>query len=70
MKSAVIIAILVALLVASSLAVPATEAFMTAENALINRFGNAGFGKFDQKYAGGWIPNGVQGLPVLVHHLD
>jgi opacity protein-like surface antigen len=70
MKSSVIIAILVALLAASLLAVPATEAFMTVESALINRFGNAGYGKFDQAYAGGWIPNGVEGLPTLVHHLD
>lgn len=69
MKSAVVVMILVAALAASLLAYPATEAFMTAENALMNRYGNSGYGKFDQSYQGGWLVNGYPGLPVNIHGL-
>ena len=69
MKSAVVVTILVAVLAAILLAFPATEAFMTAENALMNRYGNSGYGKFDQSYRGGWLVNGAHGLPLNVHAL-
>jgi len=69
MKSIVVITVLVAILAALFLAFPATEAFMTAENAILNRYGNSGYGKFDQSYQGGWLVNGYKGLPVNIYRL-
>ena len=69
MKSAVVITVLVAVLAALLLAFPATEAFLAAESAISNRFGNSGYGKFDRSYRGGWVVNGYPGLPVNVHSL-
>lgn len=65
-----LITVLVAALVASLIAYPLSESFLHAENALSNRFGNAGFGRFDQSYKGGFIVNGYPGLPDVQHRAD
>lgn len=68
MKSETVIVVLVACLVACILAAPVTEGFLQAENALVGRYGNAGYGEFDQRHKGGWLVNGYRGLPVNIHH--
>jgi hypothetical protein len=66
MMNALVI-VVAAAAIASILAHPISEGFLMAENALANRFGNAGYGEFDQKYEGGWIVNGYPGLPNTQH---
>lgn len=68
-KKAVVL-VLIAALIASVLAYPASEGFLAVENALANRFGNAGYGKFDQSYDGGWIVNGYPGIPDVQHRSE
>jgi hypothetical membrane protein len=68
-KTAVII-VVIAAIIASVLTYPIAEGFMIAENALSGRYGNAGYGKFNQEYAGGWIVNGYPGLPKIQHRAE
>lgn len=81
MKSATVIMVLAAALVASLLAAPLTECFLEAERAwvalpwsmgtkspaMIDRGGNAGYGPFDRAFQGGWLPNGVPDLPLNIY---
>ena len=66
-RSGVFLIVIAAAIIASILAYPLSEGFLTAENALSNRFGNAGYGKFNQSYKGGWIVNGYPGIPNVQH---
>jgi hypothetical protein len=68
-KTAVVM-VVIAAIIASVLTYPIAEGFMIAENALAGRYGNAGYGKFNQSYAGGWIVNGYPGLPDTQHRSE